>query len=109
MQQPDKQREAFEAWWDSTFTGVPTSVEEWRVGWQAWQAAQQTQWLPIETAPKDGTVVDIWSKMYGRLTAYVRTDLGDGNVFYEQTEGGYTCVRDVTHWMPLPQGPNVVD
>jgi predicted RNA-binding protein with PUA domain len=59
------------------------------------------EWKPIQTAPKDNTIVDIWSKEHGRLVDYVRVDYNkDGkNIFYEPTMNGYSCVRDATHWM----------
>jgi len=65
------------------------------------------EWLGIETAPKDGTVVDIfrgdWKE---RCTNMQRVDLGNGNVFYEPVESGPCCVRDATHWMPIPVDPD---
>lgn len=65
------------------------------------------EWLDIETAPKDGTVVDIfrgdWKE---RCTNMRRVDLGNGNVFYEPVESGPCCVRDATHWMPIPADPD---
>lgn len=65
-------------------------------------------WRPIETAPKDGTPVDIWrqnGKRGERCTNMRRVDLGDGNVFYEPIYFGVTCVRDATHWLPVPASP----
>jgi len=65
------------------------------------------EWLGIETAPKDGTVVDIfrgdWKE---RCTNMQRVDLGNGNVFYDPVESGPCCVRDATHWMPIPVDPD---
>ena len=65
------------------------------------------EWLDIETAPKDGTAVDIfrggWKE---RCTNMQRVDLGNGNVFYEPVESGPCCVRDATHWMPIPVDPD---
>jgi hypothetical protein len=68
---------------------------------------QNTGWQPIETAPKDGTPVDIWERgFYGqRLTNMRRCDLGNNNIFYEAIISGPACVRDVTHWMPIPNPP----
>jgi hypothetical protein len=62
------------------------------------------EWQPIETAPKDGTPVDLW-RDGERLTNYRRMDLGRGNVFYDPIDVGVCCVRDATHWMPLPAPP----
>ncbi len=66
-----------------------------------------SEWQPIETAPKDGTPVDIFRPSWGGewCTDMCRVDLGDGNVFYEQTKSGPSCVRDAPHWMPLPNPP----
>lgn len=65
-------------------------------------------WLPIETAPKDRTPIDIWRPGWGgeRCVNMRRTDLGHGNVFYEPVQSGPCCVRDATHWMPIPKAPN---
>lgn len=65
------------------------------------------EWLPIETAPKDGTPVDIWRPSWGgeRCTNMRRTDLGSGNIFYEPISDGPSCVRDATHWAPIPPAP----
>jgi hypothetical protein len=65
-------------------------------------------WKPIETAPKDGTPVDLWDEKYGgRMVNMRRVDHnGDGkNVYYEAVDEGYTCVRTATHWMPIPEPP----
>ena len=63
-------------------------------------------WMPIETAPKDGTPVDLWRDE--RLPNMRRVELNPFNVFYEPVISGYTCVRDATHWMPLPSPPAAV-
>ena len=65
------------------------------------------EWKPIETAPRDETILDLYSPDLGRCVYMRRVDLGKGNIFYEQTQGGYSCVRSATHWMPLPEAPNV--
>ena len=61
-------------------------------------------WQPIETAPKDGTPVDLW-RGGERLTNMRRVEIAPDNVFYEPAESGYSCVRDATHWAPLPSAP----
>jgi hypothetical protein len=70
---------------------------------------QLTGWQPIELAPKDATVVDIWRPSWGgeRCTDMRRVDLGSGNIFYEPTKSGPSCVRDATHWRHLPIAPLV--
>lgn len=63
-------------------------------------------WEKIETAPKDGTPVDLYcARLGGRLCNYERIQLGKGNVFYSSLASGYTCVREATHWMSVPQPP----
>lgn len=71
-----------------------------------------TEWLPIETAPKDGT----------KVLLHVVTPPGDSYATmvglpegWESTEAGFWCVDrgewttgtagDPTHWMPLPPPP----
>jgi hypothetical protein len=66
----------------------------------------KNQWQPIETAPKDDTIIDIWTPNDGRLTNYRRAQLSPTNIFYEPVESGVCCVRDATHWMPIPNPPN---
>jgi hypothetical protein len=64
-----------------------------------------SEWQDISTAPKNKDVIDIWSELYGRCTDMIRRDYGSGNVFYEPWISGHSCVRDATHWMPLPNPP----
>ncbi|QHJ81424.1 MAG: hypothetical protein [Bacteriophage sp.] len=73
------------------------------------------EWQPIETAPKDGTVVDLYFpiKSYGDAILF-----GDGrmtNWSYEDGEwgsasGGLSRLVTATekqpsHWMPIPKPP----
>lgn len=57
-----------------------------------------TGWQPIETAPKDGTVIDLWHKEYGRLCD-TWWDAGDG------VWAATGTTRAITHWMPIPEEP----
>lgn len=77
------------------------------------------EWLPIATAPKDGT----WLLLCGGSTDEYRydvpTDPPDSfrtvTAFWESESGGWaisfwdggwrTYYDDPTHWMPLPQAP----
>jgi hypothetical protein len=65
-------------------------------------------WKPIDTAPKDATAVDIWRESCGgeRCVNMYRVDLGYGNVYYAPASSGPSCVRDATHWMPIPKAPD---
>jgi len=74
--------------------------------WQVWQAAtrKDAQWLPISTAPRDGTVIDLWVNEV-RLTDYRWHQLTPDNGFFDPVYGGPLCVRTATHWMPIPSAP----
>lgn len=54
-------------------------------------------WQPIETAPKDGEIVDLWHRVYGRIT----------DTWWD--DGGWVPAADwqsdITHWKPLPEPP----
>lgn len=70
-------------------------------------AAIRAQWQPIETAPKDGTVVDLWAAGE-RLTGFAWRNTGV--IGWTRTEG-YPAITRVlrgnkcTHWMPAPEEP----
>jgi len=95
---------AFSKWYDSVH-GEPSYQEAFEAGiaWQAAQAAQPAQmpgWLPIESAPKDGTEVLLGGKC-GSVTCAI----------YSQREqrwyGDTDCPCEwATHWMPLPAAPS---
>ena len=67
------------------------------------------QWHPIETAPKDGTVIIV----YGRFpykedvqTVFYQTAAWESNEFKAGwTNASGSWLGDVTHWMPLPPAP----
>jgi hypothetical protein len=63
-------------------------------------------WKPIKTAPKNSTPIDIWSLEEGRLTNYKRIEYSPNNIFYDSVDCGFGCIRDATHWMPIPETPN---
>ena len=73
----------------------------------------RNQWQPIETAPKDGTEVDLWGVnhlhynkigvrlnniAWGRVTDWIGRE-------YEDWQTGRGEDFEPTHWMPLPQPP----
>lgn len=81
-----------------------------------------TDWQKIETAPKDGTVIDLWTKRHfetgiaGRMTnCRWHKPLWDRRLgpFQDDVppnhrcwcDGGLNAVADPTHWMPLPKPP----
>lgn len=54
-----------------------------------------SEWRPIETAPKDGTVIDLWVPEFGRLT----------NEWFDPEDDSWTFPGQPTHWMPIPEPP----
>ena len=61
------------------------------------------EWQSIETAPKDGTVVDLWVSEDGRYTDCQF----DGGLWLHTQDGlTYSLGSDPTHWMPLPPPPS---
>lgn len=69
-------------------------------------------WQPLETAPKDGTRIDIWAKAwlstFDKFTYQRFTNCywwnGDGL----NHKGKWMNLHDnwyPTHWMPIPDGP----
>lgn len=64
------------------------------------EAAQERQWRPIETAPKDGTSII--------LAAALPNSVGEG-VWDRKAEGWRDLLTDElvlpTHWTPLPDAP----
>jgi hypothetical protein len=69
-----------------------------------------TDWQPIETAPKDGTRILVFEKIWPEIVV-AEWDEGTGHHpgwrVYPNTESLDTC--DPTHWMPLPEPPVAAD
>lgn len=73
-----------------------------------------SEWQPIETAPKDGTPVDLWIQIY-ETRGYRATgcEYRDSEwQHYSLPEFGHSielCHVDwqhlATHWMPMPEPP----
>lgn len=74
-------------------------------------------WQPIETAPKDGTIIDLWvvcspawRPPNGEWDRYADCSFREGRwrEFNIQL-GEWISIEDenwtVTHWMPLPEPP----
>lgn len=73
------------------------------------------EWQPIETAPKDGSVILVYRDDQGVFTAhYVEEDAHLSNAmnppegdYYWFSTGGDDLTNEMpTHWMPLPPAPN---
>lgn len=64
-------------------------------------------WQPIETAPRDGTVIDLWfaGKWNCRMPGFVWRP----GVDFWHSESTHQCFNHdpniATHWRPLPKGP----
>ena len=65
------------------------------------------QWQPIETAPKDGTVVILFVPCWDEVvTAWYCKATGLWPSDEPFSESGEACnVGMPTHWMPLPEAP----
>lgn len=108
----DKQREAFEAWAKKPprefylarhpdAAAWPGNYKDYHVecAWQAYQAGMQAQWLPIESAPRDGSEITVgWYGSSVSMTVWWDNgwETGDSRQHYE-------IKPDV--WMPLPPEP----
>lgn len=74
-------------------------------------------WRPIDTAPKDGTVIDLWvdwpDREGGRLANAKWTDdhASKGKIGFDWIGpdrfplAAYVAKPKATHWMPLPSPP----
>lgn len=61
-----------------------------------------SEWQPIETAPKDGTIILLWYKAIGHEMAFWNGKSWDDGDFYDNLGSD----ADFTHWMPLPKAPD---
>lgn len=89
---------------------VPSLRERLRSIVAQW-AAGQSQWRPIETAPKDGTVVLLFKhSMDFKIRGYGYWEGGDAFVSGWISKGfdetfGNLGLGNPSHWMPLPESP----
>lgn len=66
-----------------------------------------SNWQPIETAPKDGTKIDVWCPGYGRIAdaRFVEGRWREWGI-NECDQMTWVQIGDrITHWMPLPEPP----
>jgi hypothetical protein len=85
------------------------------------QQAIPSGWLPIETAPKDGTLIDVWiagefsnrwAGVYWGFPHHSCGEMGDycDSDWHYEKEGwvndfNMTIQDEITHWMPIPASP----
>jgi len=79
-------------------------------------------WRTIDTAPKDGTIVDVWGPDGRKANAFwdenaynltTKDDDGAWRQAYSEMLGpdqvtctyGFPIEAEPTHWMPLPEKP----
>jgi hypothetical protein len=65
-----------------------------------------SEWQPIETAPRDGTEIDLWAS--GRRWADCHWHLGEWLRWQSDSvdeEPTHKRIAFPTHWMPLPPAP----
>ena len=111
----------FEEYWNETLRDY--ALDDWNdcyeVALRAWNYQQaiidgleaelkrKTEWQPIETAPRDGTVFDVWVGLYSRRVADCVMCKQWGRVYAYNPESGYydQKISGATHWMPLPPPP----
>ena len=72
-----------------------------------------SEWQDISTAPKDGTVVDLWAAERERYDNSRITDcffvrgqwVHTRTIYDEDTDDELAPLFNPTHWMPLPPPP----
>lgn len=85
--------------------------EGFRPHWEGYEEharaalAAADQWLPIESAPRDGTPILAWSNLNGIVLVYFDDDGREGYswVVVESRDSFATCA--FTHFRPLPPPP----
>jgi hypothetical protein len=66
-----------------------------------------SEWQPIETAPKDGTVISVFHKLWKLPISVKWTKYGNNFKWVEQIYyyANYWHGDAFSHWMPLPKPP----
>jgi hypothetical protein len=68
--------------------------------------AHLAAWQPIESAPKDGTRLIVYSQLWGRVLAYNDGGYDDDPGDWRLSQTLISIPGEITHWMPLPNPPN---
>ena len=102
---------------DAGFTAADMATAEargFRDG-QAAQAAVAAGWMPIDTAPKDGSAVLVYPPIWVQRTCSVATYKSDRYAkkprpYWKRDDAmgkvGYSRDKPPTHWRPLPPAPS---
>lgn len=71
--------------------------------------SHQSPWMPIGTAPKDGTLVDLWVAGQRRADCFWSDSYDDGpgewRQRYAEAVSDFPIGGSPTHWMPRPPSP----
>ena len=70
---------------------------------------QASEWQPLQTAPRDGSKLDVWTEngfRYIDVFWYEGPAYPEGAfVYYDSNLRDFIDVDDATHWMPRPAPP----
>jgi hypothetical protein len=61
-------------------------------------------WQPIETAPKDGTAILVYSTPHYAVAVWE-----SGHWYDPVCSDGFPALDHATHWMALPDAPEATD
>lgn len=79
--------------------------QAFEAGMRAGQQGATPKWRPIETAPKDGTEIDLWHEGDRIADAYWKGGRWWAPNFDYDGCDGVIGGPPPTHWMPLPAPP----
>ena len=89
------------------------AIDRGRAALSAFEAEPQG-WRTMETAPKDGTRVDLWCRAPGFFAGQCRVpDCWFYDGYWRRSDpefggaSGTSRVHNVTHWQPLPLPPEI--
>jgi hypothetical protein len=115
----EQQRKKFEEWATSNESiGLDLDIDKntnhycdisTYAAWEAWQAARERQWMPIESAPKDTPILA--SDQFGVTSVVYWRDVSSSHLpryawsSHYDNEYMHHVEAFPTHWMPLPNSP----
>lgn len=95
----------FEEWWEKF---IPKSWEKFAIAKAAWNESPRHQWRPIESAPKDGTLIDLWAECWDANGKMVFRRIPNCHWYEDKNRSGWVGLYSAeypTHWMPIPEPP----